>query len=295
MSALAALLPAAACTDEDLPFDDGAPAATELGTSAVLDPSKMWASPQLLRGDDNAALGFREVHFQISSAGGASDHNAPVNPRGGFEVRLSAGSPREGDLIRAIWVTVPGDHVSCSFQYRDRGGMPTSFDVLGCLVPPPRLEPNVILNEILANEPGSNTAGEFIELVNLGDGPEQLDGWTLSDGLAVRHTFAAGTILAPGRALVVFGGFAAIPPGLSNAIAASTGGLALNNSADIVTLRDPANQPRASMIYGGSLATRDGVSMTLSPEGNPGTSYVLHTTLSLAPSSPGTRVNGAAW
>lgn len=296
-SAIAALLSACIETQPDggdLPAEGDLPA-TELGISAVVDPSKMWASPQLLRGDDNSALGFVEVHFQITNAGGMSEHNLPINPLGGFELRLPPGSPRDGDLIRALWSRPQHQPILCSFEYRDRSGTPTSFEQLGCLVPPPRLEPNVVLNEILANEPGSNTAGEFIELVNLGDGPAQLDGWTLSDGLAVRHTFANGTILQPGRALVVFGGFAAIPPGLGNAIAASTGGLALNNSADLVTLRDAGNQPRASMIYGGALASRDGVSMTLTPEGLPGTSYVLHTTLSLASASPGTRVNGAAW
>ena len=56
----------------------------------------------------------------------------------------------------------------------------------------------VILNEILANEPGSSTSGEFIELVNTGSSAVDLSGWTLSDSSSVRHTFAGGTQLAAG-------------------------------------------------------------------------------------------------
>src|SRR5262249_44954534 len=50
----------------------------------------------------------------------------------------------------------------------------------------------VIINEIRANEPGSNTAGEFVELVNVGGTAANIGGWTISDGTATRHTFAAG-------------------------------------------------------------------------------------------------------
>ena len=93
----------------------------------------------------------------------------------------------------------------------------------------------VIINEILANEPGSDTAGEFVEFVNVGGTAANIGGWTISDGTSVRHTFAAGTTLNPGKAIVVFGGASAIPAGLSNAVAASSGGLSLNNSSDTVT------------------------------------------------------------
>lgn len=55
----------------------------------------------------------------------------------------------------------------------------------------------VVVNEILANEPDSVTAGEFVELVNLGNQRADLSGWTLSDSAAIRHTFAPGTRLAP--------------------------------------------------------------------------------------------------
>jgi Lamin Tail Domain/PA domain/Thrombospondin type 3 repeat len=153
----------------------------------------------------------------------------------------------------------------------------------------------VVVNEILANEPGSNTAAEFIELVNLGSQSADISGWTLSDSASIRHTFAPGTRIASGRALVVFGGASAIPAGLSNAVAASTGTLALNNTTDVVSLRTATGDSVAVISYTSDLAAQDGVSMNLSPEGAPGSHYVLHTSLSTAPSSPGVRSNGAPW
>jgi endonuclease/exonuclease/phosphatase family metal-dependent hydrolase len=152
----------------------------------------------------------------------------------------------------------------------------------------------VILNEILANEPGSNTAGEAIEIVNIGTASADLSGWTLSDGTQVRHTFAAGTTLAPGKAIVVFGGASAIPAGLTNAVAASTGGLSLGNSGDTVTLKDASSAVKDSFTYSSSLAGTDGVSMNRSPDGSTG-GFVLHTAISSLSSSPGTRASGAAW
>ena len=64
----------------------------------------------------------------------------------------------------------------------------------------------VIVNEIRANEPGSNSAGEFVEIVNVGGTAANIGGWTISDGTSVRYTFAAGTTLNPGKAVVVFAG-----------------------------------------------------------------------------------------
>jgi hypothetical protein len=153
----------------------------------------------------------------------------------------------------------------------------------------------VVVNEILANEPGSDTAGEAIEVRNVGTAAASLGGWTLSDATQVRHTFAGGTSLQPGKALVVFGGAAAIPGGLGNAVAASTGGLNLGNSGDTVRLRDAAAAVKDSVTYPSSLSGTDGVSMNRSPDGSATGSFVLHTALSSLPRSPGTRASGSAW
>jgi endonuclease/exonuclease/phosphatase family metal-dependent hydrolase len=153
----------------------------------------------------------------------------------------------------------------------------------------------VIINEILANEPGSSTAGEFVELVNAGGTAANISGWTISDGTGVRHTFAAGTTLNPGKAVVVFGAASAIPAGLSNAVAASTGTLSLNNSSDSVVLRDSGGGVRNSFSYPSSLASTDGVSMNRNPDGTAAGTFVLHTSISTATRSPGVRASGAAW
>jgi hypothetical protein len=109
----------------------------------------------------------------------------------------------------------------------------------------------------------------------------------------VRHTFAAGTMLNPGKAVVVFANASAIPAGLSNAVAASSGGLSLNNDVDTVTLRDAGGVARNSFAYTSALAGTDGVSMNRSPEGTG--AFVLHTSISSARSSAGLRASGASW
>lgn len=153
----------------------------------------------------------------------------------------------------------------------------------------------VVINEILANEPGSSTAGEAIELVNRGTGSAAIGGWTLADGSSTRHVFAAGTSLAPGQAIVVFGAASGIPGGLANAVAASTGSLGLSNSGDTVTLRNAGSSVIGTFTYSSALAGQDGVSMNRSPDGGSSATYVLHTSLSSLLSSPGRRSSGATW
>ncbi|OJT25933.1 hypothetical protein BO221_08850 [Archangium sp. Cb G35] len=156
----------------------------------------------------------------------------------------------------------------------------------------------VILNEMLANEPGSDTDGEFVELVNVGGAAIDISGWTISDATSVRHTFAAGTVLAAGKAIVVFGGTTGIPSGTPNAVVASTGTLSLNNSSDTVRVKTSTAQGAAtidSFSYTSSLASQDGVSMNRSPDASATGGFVLHTSLSTRSASPGLRVNGTAF
>ncbi|MEM6688500.1 MAG: choice-of-anchor D domain-containing protein [Planctomycetota bacterium] len=81
---------------------------------------------------------------------------------------------------------------------------------------------------------------EFVEIVNSGSTSVDISGWTLADSTpdspTVRHVFASGTVLAPGQAIVVFGG--GTPGNFGNALTAtaSTGTLSLGNGADAVGL-----------------------------------------------------------
>jgi beta-lactamase superfamily II metal-dependent hydrolase len=148
----------------------------------------------------------------------------------------------------------------------------------------------VILNEILANEPGSSTSGEFIELVNVGGSSISIAGWTLTVGGTVKHTFATGTTLEAGKAIVVFAGASGIPPGTPNAVVASTGSLGLLNSSATVAVKN-SKTTFDSFSYGSSLASTDGVSMNRSPDASATGTFVLHTTLSSFDASPGARAN----
>lgn len=175
--------------------------------------------------------------------------------------------------------TTIADESNASFTITTTGGGPA----------------NVFINEILANEPGSDVNGEFIELVNSGAASVDLSGFTLSDAVSIRHTFAAGTVLAAGKALVVFGGASAIPAGLTNAVASSTASLNLSNSGDTVTLKNASGVVVDSFAYTSTLAGTDGVSMNRSPDASSTGSFVLHTALSASVASPGKRVSGAVF
>jgi endonuclease/exonuclease/phosphatase family metal-dependent hydrolase len=152
----------------------------------------------------------------------------------------------------------------------------------------------VIINEVLANEPGSDINGEFVELVNTTTASISLSGWTISDSTGVRHTFPSTASVGAGKAVVVFGGAAGIPSGLTGASAASTGTLGLGNSGDTVTLKDNTGATVDTVTYSSTLASTDAVSANRSPDANVSTTtYVLHTTLSSTrTSSPGKRVDG---
>lgn len=153
--------------------------------------------------------------------------------------------------------------------------------------------PKLILNEICANEPGSVTTGEFVEIVNVGSGTADLSGFGVYDATGLRHLFPGGSALAPGKAVAVFGGAAGIPAGLSNAVAASTGALNLANGGDTVSLKDSAGAVVDSFTYASSLASVDGVSMNRSPDMTATGVFALHTTLAAAPSSPGKKATGS--
>jgi hypothetical protein len=100
-----------------------------------------------------------------------------------------------------------------------------------------------------ANGDGSRDASddEFVELANTGGVPLDVSGWTISDGVGVRHVFPADTSIPAGEVAVVFGG--GLPTGDFGSAAAhglvftaSTGTLALNNAGDTVSVHDDQGQ-----------------------------------------------------
>ncbi|MDP0498399.1 MAG: DNRLRE domain-containing protein [Verrucomicrobiota bacterium JB024] len=103
---------------------------------------------------------------------------------------------------------------------------------------------DLVINELLiaptgdANGDGSvNDGDEFVEIYNTGEASVDLSGFELSDSTAVRHLFAAGTVLEPKTALVVFGG--GTPTGSfggAEVVVASTGTLDLDDEGGMVSL-----------------------------------------------------------
>ncbi|NOK09068.1 endonuclease [Corallococcus exercitus] len=158
-----------------------------------------------------------------------------------------------------------------------------------------RTAPRVIINEVLANEPAlpGGTAHEFVEVYNAGSAPVDLSGWSLWDALNRQHVFAPGTVLQPGRPLVVFGGPEGFTPGTPDTVASSGGTLSLNNTSDIVRLKRADGGVEDSVEY---FSTVDAVSINRSPDLSPDAGFVLHTVLTPGrQSSPGRRADGGAF
>ncbi|MEZ5328392.1 MAG: lamin tail domain-containing protein [Verrucomicrobiales bacterium] len=149
-----------------------------------------------------------------------------------------------------------------------------------------------------ANKDGEilNSLDEFVELVNASDAPYDLSGFTLQDAVAVRHTFPAGTIVDPGCAIVVFGG-GNLQEGLleefgnafvQKANGANEFGLSLNNSGDIVTIRNLDDLEVAGASWG-EVSPADG-SLTRDPDitGN----FDSHAAIGFDSFGPGFDING---
>ena len=139
---------------------------------------------------------------------------------------------------------------------------------------------------------GNYSEDEFVEIVNSTGGDIYIGGWTLSDAVAVRHTFASGTVLGDGCAIVIFGG--GTPTGnFGGAIVdvASSGFLGLNNTGDTVTLADESGGVQAEVVYGAEGG--DNQSLTRWPDIY-GANFFKHSTVASdgALWSPGTEVEG---
>lgn len=221
---------------------------------------------------------FTDAHDHTTVRGNkAIDHHMVTNELRPLHVDGSAEIFRVDQFI-PDYENTTSDHFPTLTKYRLGG---------------PSGDARLIINEILANELGVSTAGEFIELVNIGGTAANLAGCTLSDGAQVRHTFPASTTIAPGKALVVFGGIGGIPFPVTG-MPASTGGLSLDNAGDTVTL-SCAGTVVDRFTYPAVLGATDGVSMNRDPDASALGSFVAHPTVGRDAASPGFRANGTAF
>ncbi|MBT8069663.1 MAG: lamin tail domain-containing protein [Gammaproteobacteria bacterium] len=186
----------------------------------------------------------------------------------------------------------PPDNMAADFQF--------SFDTNV-------VEPvNLVINEIHADPDGSldgdangdgtrdATDDEFVEIVNNDVVDLDISGWTLADSRSVRHTFPAGTVVAQGCSIVVFGGGTPTGSfGKSLVQTASSGALGLNNGGDSVILNDGANDV---VITGYGSDGGDNQSLTLDPDvigSEPRVKHSLATGSGGALFSPGTKIDGS--
>ncbi len=167
--------------------------------------------------------------------------------------------------------------------------------------------PALVINEIHADPaaglPGdangdgvrNATADEFVEIVNTSPFDVDISGFTISDAVGVRHTFAAGTTLATGAAIVVFGGGA--PTGAFGGAlvqTATSGALGLNNGGDTVTLTAADATIIDEVTYGGEGGNNQ--SLTRDPDITGG--FVQHSTVADAGGalfSPGAETDGTSF
>jgi hypothetical protein len=149
-----------------------------------------------------------------------------------------------------------------------------------------------------ANQDGvrDSSGDEFIELFNSSSQDVAIGGWYMTDSAnsgTIRHIFADGSLIECESTYVVFGG------GQENLfaehwVAASQGGLSLNNGGDTITLYDDHDQVVDLYTYGSEAG--DEQSIVRNPEGSEG-EWIKHTELPHADGqlfSPGYLVNGAS-
>jgi len=172
--------------------------------------------------------------------------------------------------------------------------------------------PQVIISEIHA-DPASGLAGdangdgtrsatqdEFVELLNTGFTAVDVSGWTISDGVGLRHTFPAGSVIPPREAAVVFGGGS--PSGsFGNAAAnglvftASSGGLGFNNTGDTVTLADDGGATVQAVSYGSEGNSDESIVRDPDFSNAPFVKHTLAAGSGGSLYSPGTKIGGQAF
>ncbi|MEP0549061.1 MAG: lamin tail domain-containing protein [Rhodothermales bacterium] len=165
----------------------------------------------------------------------------------------------------------------------------------------------LVINEFLADPAGDlsgdangdgvrdGSADEFVEILNPTDEPIDISGWTLSDAVGVRHTFAAGTVVEAQCGAVVFGGGSPSGDfGFTVVQTASAGFLGLNNGGDTVTLADAFGMTVAEVAFG----AEGGSDQSLTRDPDVTGDFVQHSTATGSGGalfSPGTQVDGTAF
>ena len=259
---------------------------------------------------------------------GSIDPPSVIEGSGEVMVTITGQKFQPGAMVRIIEATQRGAAIETSFvsAQRLRAKVPAVLArtsgaiVLAVENPDLGLSNNValkvlirdplVINEYLADPADSlagdangdgtrsSSADEFVEIINRSGEPFDISGYTLSDADAPRHVFAAGTIVPPFEAVVVFGGGTPSGP-FGNAadnnmvFKASTGGLSLNNGGDTISLQDAQGHVVQEIKFGAAEGGA-GQSTNRDPDGD-GATFTLHTIVAADGSrlfSPGSKAAG---
>jgi len=161
----------------------------------------------------------------------------------------------------------------------------------------------LVVNEVLADVPNASEGDmngdgffdadedEFVELYNASGKDLKLDGWTVSDGTAVRFKFPSGTTLPKGKVAVVFGGGASAPglTGTGAKVFFAADGLRLANAGDSLIVRNASGAVIDRLVYGAEGGNDK--SLVRAMDGDKASAFVAHPGAVTA--SPGLRTSGA--
>ena len=256
------------------------------------------SSAASINGDDAIELFQNGVVVDVFGDVNLDGSNQPWEYLDGWAYRVNGTGPDGASFALANWAfsgpnALDGESTNATAA--------TPFPLMTFATTPPT--PAVIINEIHADPDGSiagdaNGDGtrdasqdEFVEIVNDTGAELNLSGWSIMDGVGPRHVFPQGTVVPDDCAIVVFGGGAPLGSfGGAIVQTASTGFLGFNNTGDTVRLFN-GSATETEYVYGAEGGNDQ--SLTRSPEltGN----FVLHTTVSSALYSPGTRADGTAF
>ena len=109
---------------------------------------------------------------------------------------------------------------------------------------------HITISELFPNPAGSDTAGEWIELRNVGDAPQALVRWSLKDASGKTYLFSDQSMPAHGFLVLPY----------------STTKISLNNSGDTIFLYDASGALADSFSYAQTM--KDDVTLVRNQQGN---------------------------
>ena len=170
------------------------------------------------------------------------------------ETPASTKTPTPTKVATATKTPTPGKEPTATATRTPKPGSagttpaaPTATTVAGTEGGPKTLRISEFLSD--PEESGRDSPFEWVELVNAGDQPVDLQGWSIGDATALDSLPA--TVVAPGAYVVIAGREALLPDGVAR-VAVDDGeiGRGLNNTGDVIRLLAPDGTVVDAISYG---------------------------------------------